>query len=81
MPAHLRAAWTTSIDVARSYAAEGFCRACDGGSVLLEALAPADAIVCAPIIVMASRRLSLSRDDSAGVTVVERFEQRSLISP
>lgn len=37
--------WSASADVARSHAKKGECRACRGGSVLLETMAPADAII------------------------------------
>lgn len=71
--------WTTSIEVARHFASDTPWRTCVGGSVLLETMAPADAIVCAPgqidnrygerEIVVEPRRLGK-------VNVVERFEQR-----
>jgi hypothetical protein len=40
-------AWTESIEVARQYAEQGFCRTCEGGSILLETTAPPEAIICA----------------------------------
>jgi hypothetical protein len=73
--------WTSSIEVARHFASDTSMVTCAGGSVLLETLAPADAIVCAPgeiddrygerEIVVEPRRLGK-------VKVVERFEQRSI---
>jgi len=41
--------WSSSLDVARDFAVSG-CRYYDGGSVLIKALAPADAIVYAPAL-------------------------------
>jgi len=44
------ASWTTSIDAGRAYAKTGMCRTSSKGSVLLSAIAPAGAILCAPAI-------------------------------
>jgi hypothetical protein len=70
--------WTTSIEVAHHFASDMWRRTCVGGSVLLETMATAEAIVCAPgqidnrycedEIVVEPRRLGK-------VKLVERFEQ------
>ena len=60
--------WTTSIEVARHFASDTMWRTFVGGSVLLETMAPADAIVCAPGLTddrMPSRRSLSSRDGLA----------------
>lgn len=59
--------WTTSIEVARHFASNTLHRTCVGGSVLLETMAPAEAIVCAPAQID-DRYGKSSRDGSARST-------------
>lgn len=40
--------WSSDRNVAEAYATTGLCRTCEFGSVLLQALSPPEAIICAP---------------------------------
>lgn len=73
--------WTASIEVGRHFAADTIWRTCVGGSVLLETMAPADAIVCAPGLIddrYAEQEIIVEPRRLGKVKVVERFEQRSI---
>lgn len=73
--------WTTSIEVARHFASDTVWRTCVGGSVLLETMAPADAIVCVPGLTddrYAEQEVVVEPRRLGKVNVVERFEQRSI---
>jgi hypothetical protein len=70
------AAWSASMDVALSYAATGMWRTSDGGSVLLEAFAPREAIVCAPGLLddrYGEQEYVVDRRLLKAITVIERF--------
>ena len=70
--------WTESIEVARQYAERGLWRTFKGGSVLLEAMAPPEAIVCAPAMFedpYAEQEYVVDRRRLTGVKVVQRFSQ------
>lgn len=73
-------AWTASVVVARHFASEQLRRAAMGGSVLIETLAPPEAIICAPALIDASygeREYLIDRRQLRSVTVVEQFAQCS----
>ena len=58
----------------RAIAAEqGFCRTCEGGSILLETMAPPEAIICAPAMFgdrYAEQEYVVDRRRLTGVKVV-----------
>ena len=73
-------AWSTSKEVARQFA-EGSARTSVGGSVLIETLAPAKAIICAPAEVddrYGELEVLVDRKRLRAVNVLERFEQAPL---
>src|ERR1700730_10287262 len=75
------AAWSASMDVALSYAATGVWRTSDGGSVLLEAFAPREAIVCAPGLLhdrYGEQEYVVDRRLLTTITVIERFSQMTI---
>ena len=72
--------WTPSADIAHSFAENGFYRTFDGGSMLLETLAPPAAIICAPALVdnkYAEKEYIVDRRHLTVVTVIDRFSQLS----
>jgi hypothetical protein len=75
------AAWSASMDVALSYAATGMWRTFDGGSVLLEAFAPREAIVCAPGLLddrYGEQEYIVDRRLLTAITVIECFSQMTI---
>jgi hypothetical protein len=71
-------AWSANVDVARDFATTGMCRRSKGGSVLLETLAPPEAIVCAPALMgtrYSEQEYLIDRRRLPTVKVLERFEQ------
>jgi len=75
------AAWSASMDVALSYAATGMWRTFDGGSVLLEAFAAREAIVCAPGLLddrYGEQEYIVDRRLLTAITVIERFSQMTI---
>jgi len=71
--------WSVSIDTARSFARDTW-QTTQGGSVLLEAHAPTDAIICAPALVndgYGEEEYIVDRRRLGAVRVIERFPQRS----
>lgn len=76
-------AWTVKEDVARSFAL-GTMQTCDGGSVLLSAFAPPDAIVCSPALLddrYGEQEYVIDRRRLIAVRVLERFPQRPIAVP
>jgi hypothetical protein len=70
--------WSADRSAAVSYAND-LRRACDGGSVLLQTAAPADAIICAPHVLGAIRPAEaeyvVDRRQLRRVTVLQRYSQ------
>ena len=69
------------MDVALSYAATGMWRTFDGGSVLLEAFAAREAIVCAPGLLddrYREQEYIVDRRLLTAITVIERFSQMTI---
>jgi hypothetical protein len=72
--------WTACADIARDFAETGSWRASDGGSALLETLAPPDAIICAPALLddrYAEKEYIVDRRRLTSVKAIERFTQLS----
>lgn len=72
--------WTACADVARSFSLSELTRTSDGGSVLLETLAPAEAIICAPALLddrYAEKEYIVDRRRLKVVKVIDRFSQLS----
>ena len=72
--------WTSSADIAHSFAENGFYRTFDGGSMLLETLAPPAAIICAPSLIdlrYGEKEYIVDRRHLTVVTVIDRFPQLS----
>jgi hypothetical protein len=70
--------WTPSKQVARAYACCGLYRSTKGGSVLLQAFAPAAAIICAPGLIddrYEEQEYVVDRRRLTDVRVIERFSQ------
>jgi hypothetical protein len=70
-------AWTASCDVARHYAT-GLWHTFEGGSVLLQAFVPKEAIICAPALIddrYADQEYLVDRRQLRCVRVIERFTQ------
>jgi hypothetical protein len=70
-------AWTTSCEIARAHAC-GLWQRSRGGSVLLQAYAPAAAIICAPSLLddrYAEQEYVIDRRRLAKIRVLERFPQ------
>jgi hypothetical protein len=69
------------MNVALSCAATGMWRTSDGGSVLLEAFAPREAIVCAPGLLddrYGEQEYVVDRRLLKAITVIERFSQMTI---
>lgn len=74
-------AWTADADVARDFAKSSFYRMSTGGSVLLETLAPAEAIICAPALLddrYGEKEYIVDRRRLTFVNVIDRFPQLSV---
>jgi len=72
--------WTAGIEVAREFAQSRLHQTSNGGSVLLETLAPPDAIICAPFLLdnrYAENEYIVDRRCLASVKAIERFSQLS----
>ena len=73
--------WTSSIEVARGFAEDGVWRCTTGGSVLLEAYAPLEAIICAPALIddrYGESEYIVDRRKLPSGRVVERFASLSI---
>ena len=71
--------WSSSADVARRFAErEAFHRTSEGGSVLIETVAPPEAIICAPALLgnwLNEYEYIVDRRRLSSVAVVERFAE------
>ncbi len=72
--------WTASVDVARQFAESRVRRTGSGGTLLIEAFAPPEAIICAPALIddrYAELEYIVDRRRLTSVNVMERFSQLS----
>lgn len=70
--------WSATVEVARTFTATGKYRTYAGGSVLLETLAPTEAIICAPVIHndrYGEQEYLVDRRRLRSVRVLERYRQ------